>query len=138
MAATFPASPTNGQVAEVGGRFYTWNSTTGVWENIGATSGFATIANLAVTGTVTATTVTATSVVGDGSGLTGAIPGTGLFKGNNGSDGDASAAGNLFRINSQTLTANVTISSTENASVTGPLTVADGIVLTVEGNLSIT
>jgi len=133
MAATFPASPTNGQVAEVGGRFYTWNSTTGVWENIGATSGFATIANLSVTGTVTATTIE-----GDGSGLSGAIPGTGLFKGNNGSSGDATSADNLFRINSQTLTANVTISSTENASVTGPLTVADGVVLTVEGNLSIT
>lgn len=56
MAATFPSSPTNGQTAEVGGRYYTWNSTASVWENTGAASGLASAANLSVSGTTTTTT----------------------------------------------------------------------------------
>ena len=41
-------------------------------------------------------------------------------------------SGGIFRTNSQTLTANATILATENAQVTGPLTVASGVTLTVE------
>ena len=41
-------------------------------------------------------------------------------------------AGGLFRTNSQTLDANVTILAAENAQVTGPLTVSSGVTLTVE------
>ena len=41
-------------------------------------------------------------------------------------------SGGIFRTNSQTLTANTTILATENAQVTGPLTVASGVTLTVE------
>jgi len=37
-----------------------------------------------------------------------------------------------FRINAQNLTSDVTILATENANVTGPLTVASGVTLTVE------
>ena len=79
--------------------------------------------------------VTATSFVGDGSALTGT--GGGLFKGENGEVG--SSAGDIFRINEQTLNTNVTIDADENASCTGPLTVASGVTLTVTsgGNLSI-
>ena len=40
--------------------------------------------------------------------------------------------GGLFRTNAQTLNSDVTILSTENAQVTGPLTVASGVTLTVE------
>ena len=40
--------------------------------------------------------------------------------------------GGLFRTNAQTLDSNVTILATENAQVTGPLTVASGVTLTVE------
>ena len=40
--------------------------------------------------------------------------------------------GGMFRTNSQSLTSNVTILATENAQVTGPLTVASGVTLTVE------
>jgi hypothetical protein len=41
-------------------------------------------------------------------------------------------AGGLFRTNAQTLDSNITILATENAQVTGPLTVASGVTLTVE------
>lgn len=55
--------------------------------------------------------------------------GGGLFKGENGEVG--SQPGDIFRINEQTLNANVTIDADENASCTGPLTVATGFSLTV-------
>ena len=86
--------------------------------------------NITVSGSVTAT-----SFSGDGSGLTGT--GGGLFKGENGEVG--SSAGDIFRINEQTLNTNVTIDADENASCTGPLTIASGVTLTVTsgGNLSI-
>ena len=41
-------------------------------------------------------------------------------------------SGGIFRTNAQTLTANTTILATENAQVTGPLTVSSGVTLTVE------
>ena len=40
--------------------------------------------------------------------------------------------GGMFRTNAQSLTSDVTILATENAQVTGPLTVASGVTLTVE------
>ena len=44
---------------------------------------------------------------------------------------------NIFRKNENTLRVSHTISHNENAIAGGPLTVASGITLTVEGNLSI-
>ena len=41
-------------------------------------------------------------------------------------------AGGLFRTNSQTLDSNITILATENAQVTGPVTVSSGVTLTIE------
>ena len=41
-------------------------------------------------------------------------------------------ASGIFRTNAQTLSSNTTILATENANVTGPLTVASGVTLTVE------
>ena len=38
----------------------------------------------------------------------------------------------IFRTNAQNLTVNTTITATENANVTGPLTVDSGVTLTVE------
>ena len=63
----------------------------------------------------------------------------GVFKGERGRVGQSAAAGDIFRINEQTLNTDVTIDATENASATGPLTVASGVTLTVTsgGNLSI-
>ena len=89
-----------------------------------------------ITGT-TATfsgTITGGGYSGDGSGLSN-LPG--MFKGERGTVG--TNAGDIFRVNEQTLNTNVTIGSTENASATGPLTVATGVTLTVDsgGSLAI-
>ena len=43
----------------------------------------------------------------------------------------------LFQTNDQTLSNNVTIASTENASCNGPLSITSGVTLTVSGNLTI-
>lgn len=64
----------------------------------------------------------------------GVSGGGGLFKGENGTTGPS--AGDIFRINNQTLNSNVTISNTENASLTGPLEISNNVTLTVEGYLS--
>lgn len=61
----------------------------------------------------------------------------GLFKGENGEVGAASGAGDIFRINEQTLNTDVTIDADENASAAGPLTIASGVTLTVNGTLVI-
>ena len=61
----------------------------------------------------------------------------GRYKGDRGTVGTASANGDIFRVNEQTLNTNVTIDADENASAAGPLTVASGVTLTVTGNLSI-
>ena len=44
---------------------------------------------------------------------------------------------NIFRKNENTLKVDHTISHNENALAAGPLTVDDGVTLTVEGNLTI-
>jgi hypothetical protein len=61
--------------------------------------------------------------------------GGGFYKGENGTSG--SSAGDIFRCNEQELNTDVEITATENASATGPLTVASGTTLTVNGNLVI-
>ena len=59
-------------------------------------------------------------------GLAGeSITPTDQFKGN-------FKAGGLFRTNAQILDSNITILATENANVTGPLTISSGVTLTVE------
>ncbi len=65
--------------------------------------------------------------------------GGGRYKGERGTLGPAAAAGDIFRVNEQTLNTNVTIDADENASATGPLAVASGVTITVTtgGNLSI-
>ena len=63
--------------------------------------------------------------------------GGGFFKGERGSVNVVAAKGDIFRINEQALNTNETIDSDENASCTGPLTVASGVTLTVNGNLAV-
>ena len=63
------------------------------------------------------------------------VSGGGMFKGDNGTVG--SRAGDIFRINEQTLNTNTTIDTDENASCAGPLTLATGVTLTVNGNLTV-
>ena len=47
--------------------------------------------------------------------------------------------GGMFRTNAQSMDTNVTIEATENANVTGPLTIASGVTLTINsgGNVAI-
>ena len=61
--------------------------------------------------------------------------GAGYFKGDNGTVG--SSAADIFRVNEAELNTSTTISASENASATGPITVASGVTLTVEGVLAI-
>lgn len=58
--------------------------------------------------------------------------GAGYYKGNQGAAGSASNANNIFRINANTISNNITISTGENASATGPLSVAEGFTFTVD------
>ena len=63
--------------------------------------------------------------------------GGGRYKGERGTLGPAAAAGDIFRVHEQQLNNNVTMDTTENALAAGPLTIADGVTLTVNGNLSV-
>ena len=63
--------------------------------------------------------------------------GGGFYKGERGAVGPVTGKGDIFRVNEQTLNTNVTIDADENASAAGPLTVASGVTLTVNGNLAI-
>jgi hypothetical protein len=56
----------------------------------------------------------------------------GFYKGNDGAFGDPALKSNLFRINANTLTSNVTIEAGENAQAAGPITIANGVQLTIE------
>jgi hypothetical protein len=64
--------------------------------------------------------------------------GAGYFLGENGATGDTTnGKGDIFRVHEDTLNTNVTIASGNNALCAGPLTIATGVTLTVNGNLSI-
>ena len=45
--------------------------------------------------------------------------------------GSSKTKTDLFQVNAQTVSSDVTIASTENASITGPITVATGVTVTV-------
>ena len=62
MAATFPATPSNGDTATVGGRTYTYNSTDGVWDRTGSSPDTVSTANLTITDTLTASTADVTTL----------------------------------------------------------------------------
>lgn len=53
------------------------------------------------------------------------------YKGNSGTIGSAADKGNLFRLNSNTLSTSITILDGENALTCGPVTVANGFTLTI-------
>ena len=67
-----------------------------------------------------------------------AAAGGGFFKGDNGDTGDPTTGpGDIFRINEQELNTDTVITTIENGSGTGPITVASGTTLTVNGNLTL-
>ena len=58
--------------------------------------------------------------------------GAGYYIANDGSvNGNSSGRDNLFRVNTNATTGNVTIAANNNASVTGPLTIGNGTTLTI-------
>ena len=58
--------------------------------------------------------------------------GAGYYIANDGSvNGNANGRTNLFRVNTNATTGNVTIPAANNASVTGPLTIGNGTTLTI-------
>ena len=58
--------------------------------------------------------------------------GAGYYIGKDGTvAGNSSGRDNLFRVNSNATTGNVTIAANNNASVTGPLTIGNGTTLTI-------
>ena len=58
--------------------------------------------------------------------------GAGYYIGKDGSiSGNANGRDNLFRVNTNATTGNVTIAANNNASVTGPLTIGNGTTLTI-------
>lgn len=75
-----------------------------------------------------------TTFEGYSNGAWGTIAGSsgGYYKGNDGAVGNTNSKANLFRINSNTQTNNITISAGENALTVGPIVVSPGITLTIE------
>ena len=58
--------------------------------------------------------------------------GAGYYIGKDGTvSGNSSGRDNLFRVNANATTGNVTIAANNNASVTGPLTIGNGTTLTI-------
>ena len=53
------------------------------------------------------------------------------FQGENGAVGATAGKGDIFRVHEQELNTNVTIAATDNAMASGPLTVANGVTLTI-------
>tara|TARA_B100000035_G_scaffold102844_1_gene87271 strand:+ start:4165 stop:4569 length:405 start_codon:yes stop_codon:yes gene_type:complete len=83
-------------------------------------------ANAITTAEITNGAVTAAKLGGDVSlGAGYYIDKTGTVSGNSG------GRDNLFRVNTNATTGNVTIAANNNASVTGPLTIGNGTTLTI-------
>lgn len=57
--------------------------------------------------------------------------GNGYFKGNRGTVGNANNVGDIFRINDQFISSNITINGNERGLAVGPLTVNSGATLTI-------
>ena len=62
---------------------------------------------------------------------TGGGAGGGYYYGDNGAVGDAANKVNIFRVNANTLNANVTFNAGENGSAAGPIEIASGVTLTI-------
>ena len=63
--------------------------------------------------------------------------GGGFYQGENGSTSAAANKGDIFRINENTLNTTTVIDVSDNASATGPLTIATNTTLTINGVLAI-
>ena len=159
MAIDFPSSPANGQiyVDSTSGYSFTYYTTPGAWKSTGAsipapdrqytwtnTQTFSNVitfsANLLAT-TINATSVNATSItVGSnwtvnttGEYHTGLVNAASFRAGNStvNSYMNATTVSSLFYENANAVTANYTITTGFNASSTGPITINNGITVTI-------
>ena len=113
---------------------------------IGYTDGKVPPANLSVTGNAVISGLSYPStdgtnnqaIVTDGSGtLSFGAAGGGYYKGSQTTGSATTGPGDIFRINRANLNANVTILAHHNASCTGPLTILNQQILTVNGTVVI-
>ena len=76
------------------------------------------------------TVVNSTGIYVDGSPFSDG----GYYKGNDGVVGETTSKNNLYRLNSNTQTANIVILAGENALTVGPMIISTGVNLTIEEN----
>lgn len=98
--------------------------------------------NSQVSGTLTINSVSANGSLGtDGQVLTSngtvvywsdSASGGGYYFGDNGTVGDANNASNIFRVNNNTLNANVTFANGQNGSAAGPINISNGVTITIQ------
>jgi len=66
------------------------------------------------------------------------VTGTSYTKGNQGVIGSPSSANNIFRINANTISNNITFDAQDNASAAGPLRIATGYTVTISTGARVT
>lgn len=127
----FPTNPTDGQTANVNGITYTYSTSLTAWQVTTAFSGNVSVDQLNSTTVVTtnmnSSTVTATSVTVSGNIASGNLTIGGSVTGN------LTVTGNTispFYTSSRTISSSTTIGNT-NAMSPGPITIADGVTVTV-------
>lgn len=76
-------------------------------------------------------------IVYQGKAVATAPIGASFFQGDRGSIGAQSGKGDIFRVHENTLNTDVAIATNENALCGGPLTIATGVTVTVNGNMVI-
>lgn len=103
----FPDSPSNGQIENIAGNKYTWNSTKNCWESSYGLDSATIVTALGFT------PYSAANPEGFISTVTYVNP-------------------TSFYYNARTVSTNKTIASTENALSVGPITIADGVSVTIE------
>lgn len=79
-------------------------------------------------------TINASNVLINGAPISAGGSSGGYYQGNNGAVGSASGLGDIFRVHTNILNANVTIFSGNNALAAGPITVNVGRTLTIQSN----
>ena len=132
MAIDFPSPATNGQVFTSNGRTWIYNSSVNSWlsgDNTAVGTGANTVGSAAFARANTAQTVAIAAFD-----KSNATTGGAYYAGNNGDVGSATGLGDIFRVHTNILNANITISSGNNALAAGPITINTGRTLIIQSN----